>query len=226
MLLLAALFAVVGVLSWTLLDARAAATPAWRWPQDPSMFAVSGWSVSDQTLETGNGNTYVTRQYRPTDGGTPATVIVTTSQNVKTVYRAGADVPFLGSGYESAALPPEAIAAANGRNVSLLRQGGSGWLQVYAYGETHGQLGNGALGWGVAIFHTVLGQTTDYYLARVLVPSDGTDDVAVARRASQLADVLFPRIATWYAGQPSAAQPDLNRTPIRQSPGLNAPSLG
>src|SRR5262249_30273419 len=140
--------------------------------------------------ESANGNSYITRDYTAANGGR-AQFILTTSQNVKTVYRAGADVPFLGSGYQSVPLSAEANAAAHDRNVSLLRRGDSGWLQVYAYGETDGQFGNGAVGWGLAIFNTVVGRTTDYYLARVLVPADDTSDVAAVERASQLADVLF-----------------------------------
>lgn len=226
-LLLALLLTVAAGLSWSIVTARGATQQTARWPTDSTFFSVPGWAVSSPMLEKANGNSYVTRQYRALDGGTSATFTLTTSQNVKTVYRAGADVPFLGNGFEKVALPADAAAAAAGHNVSFLRRGADeGWLQVYAYGQGSGLTGNGVTGWGLAILDTVLGRNNDYYLLRVAVPT--TEPTAdLVGRASQLADELFPRVAAWYAGSgEAAAQPNLNNTPIRSPWSLNVPSIG
>jgi hypothetical protein len=84
------------------------------------------------------------------------------------------------------------------RGVSQMRRGEEGWLQLYAYGERRGLIGNGATGWAMAVFDTVIGQPRDYYLLRILVPTANNTPEAI-RRASEVADVLFPRVADWYA---------------------------
>jgi hypothetical protein len=224
MLWLSALLLAAAALTWVLVGSRPTTVTA-HWPAADDFFTTPGWSPSNATLEKANGNTYITRLYRPTDGGPSMTFTLTTGPSVKTVYRAGADVPFLGSGYESQPVPPKLQAAANGHGLSLLLRGDEGWLQVYAYGERRGLLGNGAVGWTLAVFDTVLGQPNDYYLVRLLAPTGTALDADTAQRAMQLADVLFPRVAGWYGEAAGvAAQPDLNGAPIGAPLRLNATS--
>jgi hypothetical protein len=183
--------------AWSL-EAAQPKIPVSRWPTDDSFYAVPGWSVSSPTIEAANGNTYITRRLQSADGASQLSFILTTSQSVKTVYRAGPDVPFLGSGYESVPVSPDLLAAGHGRGVSQVRRGDQGWLQVYAYGERRGLNGNGLLGWGLAVTDTVLGQPNDYYLLRVLAPTSSSAGDEI-KGAAEVADVLFPRVADWYA---------------------------
>jgi hypothetical protein len=162
----------------------------------------------------------MTRQYRSDADGSHVIFVLTTSENPKTVYRAGADVPFLGNGYENVPLSPDSAGFAKGRNLAYLRRGDDGWLQTYVFGERRGVIGNGVVGWGFAVLDTVLGRPDDYYLLRVMLSttSGAPQDV---QRAVSFADVLFPRIEEWYA-----AQPDLNRPPITPSSAVNTPFVG
>jgi hypothetical protein len=195
-LTLAAVFFVAAAAAWALQAAPPAQSS--RWPTDDSLYAVDGWRVSPPTVEAANGNIYLTRRYQPAEGGTPMTFIVTTSQSVKSVYRAGPDVPYLGSGYENVPLPAGLVRDGDHHQLSQVRRGNEGWLQVYAYGERRGLVGNGPVGWGLAVFDKVLGQPNDYYLMRVLVPVT-TVDIDTVQRAIGLSDVLIQRVAGWYA---------------------------
>jgi hypothetical protein len=200
LLILAAGFVIAAVIAWSLQAGQSIppGAPTSRWPTDNGFYAVPGWNVSGPNIEAANGNTYVTRRFERTDDGSQLTFILTTSQNVKTVYRAGPDVPFLGSGYESVPVSADLTRIAHQSGVSQVRRGDEGWLQVYAYGERRGLNGNGAVGWALAVFDSVLGQPKDYYLLRVLVPTGNNAPDAI-KRASDVADVLFPRVADWYA---------------------------
>ncbi len=195
--LLAALFVVAAAMTWSLQAAPQSAKATTRWPTDEGFYAVPGLSVSTDTVDVANGNTFITRHYQTADDATPLTFILTTSQNIKTVYRAGPDVPFLGSGYEGVPVPADLEREAHGWGVTQLRRGDSGWLQLYVYGERRGPKGIGVLAWGLGIFDTVIGQPNDYYLVRVLAPTTIGAHGAITR-AAELADVLFPRVVEWY----------------------------
>jgi len=56
----------------------------------------------------------------------------------------------------------------------------------------------GPLAWGLAELDALLDRPNDYFLARLLVPFTGSLEPADAAEAVSLADVLFPRLGTWY----------------------------
>lgn len=156
--------------------------PAPRWPTDDVVFAVPGWSVGPQDIQEANGVRYVTRQYERQVDDLTLSLVLSTSPEAKRIYRAGPEVPFLGNGYS---VEPTAGGG------FLAQRGAEAWLQVDAYGERRGLLGNGPLAWGLAVADTVIGEPNDYYLARVIGPA-GTDQAPV------LAEAVFPRLAGWY----------------------------
>jgi hypothetical protein len=163
-----------------------------RWPTSDALYRVGTWSTGPETLEFANGATFVTRAFfRPDAAPTTLTVVTNTSPKL---FLAGADVPFLGSGYEVSSLP------APGHYQALIASRGSSerWLVVYAYGERRGLLGNGPVAWCASVFDSVLARPNDYYKL-YLTSALNNDDAAVAQQASELADALFPRIAGWYA---------------------------
>jgi hypothetical protein len=188
-LILAAVF-VVGALLHMGIQAPAV-TGEPRWPRGETLLAVDGWQVSAPNADARPGITYVTYVYtRPSDGAQVSLVISTSPIN-KAIYRAGADVPFLGNGFEVMPAPP--AAQAPGRQAIVATRGDETWLQVSAYGERRGQLGNGTQAWAWTILDSVLGRPNDYYLLRLAAP-----DPALAPDVATLADQLFPRISTWF----------------------------
>jgi hypothetical protein len=60
-------------------------------------------------------------------------------------------------------------------------------------------LGNGLLPWTLAVLDGITGQPNDYYKLYLTVRTDQRDP-GVGRDVAELAGVLFPRIAAWYAG--------------------------
>jgi len=163
-----------------------------RWPTADALYAVPDWGVGPETLESANGATFVTRAYFRADAP-PTTLTVVTNTSPK-LFLAGADVPFLGSGYEVSSFQ------APGRYQALIAsRGEERWLVVYAYGERRGLLGNGPVAWGASVFDSVMALANDYYKLYLTSALTGNDDAAVAQQASQLADTLFPRISGWYA---------------------------
>jgi hypothetical protein len=170
-----------------------------RWPTDEAVFGVPGWQVGPASLEAANGDEYVTHTYEAADG-LEVIFVITTSPAAKRVYRAGPEVPFLGSGFSISAPPTDLLTPVSGRGALLARRGEESWLELDSYGERRGLLGNGILPWALAIGDTLLGRPNDYYLTRVMVPLDPVDPSAVERagRAQNLANVLFPRLAAWY----------------------------
>jgi hypothetical protein len=177
-----------------------------RWPTDEELFQVPGWQVSPQSVEFANSNVYVTRTY---DGQTEitATVAITSGDAAKRIYRAGPEVPLLSNGYTVTPIPAGLVARPQGESALIAHRNREAWLQLAAYGERRGLLGNGAMPWTLALADTVLGRSNDYYVLRVLVPLRSSDELSSqdASAASQLADVLFPRVAGWY-GQVSAGE--------------------
>jgi hypothetical protein len=186
-----------GAAGATAASAAAGSTPTARWPSDDATYAVPGWTVGDADVERLNGNVYLTRTYAR-DDGTTARFTLTTAPSGKTIYRAGADVPYLGTGYTVEPAPAAVTAAlAPGEGALVARGGGRAWLQIHAYGERRGLLGNGPAAWGWLAFDLLLGHQNAYYLARLVTayaPGEPTPSAAVA-----LAEALFPRIQAWYA---------------------------
>jgi hypothetical protein len=191
-LVLTALFVVAAVLLVGVSAPQVEAKP--RFPTDAAAYAVDGWTVSAESVEGRPGVLFITREFRHQDGS-QARLSVTTSPQAKLVYRAGADVPFLGNGYTVEPAPSDVVAAQANRTAQIARRGTDAWLQIATFGERRGVYGNGAIGWGLAVFDMVLGQPNDYYLARVLVPYQSES----AAHAVELTDTLFPRLAAFYA---------------------------
>jgi hypothetical protein len=159
-----------------------------RWPADSGLYAVSGWAVSPASVDASRpGLTIVSHTYSRPDGAR-ATLVVSTSPIAKAVYRAGAAVPFLGNGYTVETLP-----ASGAREALIARRTGEAWAQVAVYGEQRGQYASGAVAWTLSTVDSILGRSNDYYLARIVTPTDNIE------QAAQLADILFPRLEAFYA---------------------------
>jgi len=168
-----------------------------RWPRNEDLFNIERWVSGPETVEVVNGSTYVSRALHGPDG-TQATLTLVTNQNVK-VFAAGAEVPFLGSGYDVGPASSDLMLSAPGRQELVAQRGSERWLVIYTYGERRGLLGNGPVGWGLALFDGLLGSSNDYYKLYLTVPLTSYEAAATARQSAALADTLFPRIANWYS---------------------------
>jgi hypothetical protein len=154
--------------------------------------AVNGWQASDASLSLANGNAYLVRSYER--GGAALTFELTTGPTGKNIYRAPAEVPYLGNGYTVEAAPPSVTdRLAPSESAFVARSGARAWLEVHAYGERRGVIGNLVAGWALVAFDLVLGRSNDYYLERVVAPLDAGPAAAV-----DLAHSLFPRVSAWY----------------------------
>jgi hypothetical protein len=193
-LVLAAVFAVGLAVYWG--GNGAEQSLANRWPTEESVYGVDGWVVGDPSVSQAHGVSYVSRTYTRADRQT-AVLSVATSSSAKAIYRAGAEVPFLGSGYAVDAPPPDAIPSAPGRSALVVRHGNQAGAVLYVYGERRGALGNGPLAWALVGVDAVLGRSNDYYLATVLVPYDSGSRMVRADFVA-LADAVLPRLAAWY----------------------------
>jgi hypothetical protein len=163
------------------------------WPIEDSAFHVDGWVVSPATTELTNSIEYVTRQYRRLGDGATVTLTVSTSPASKRIYRTGPEVPFLGSGYTVEGTPQ-----ATRWGALMAHRGDDTWLQLHTYGERRGQFGNGLQAWGFSVMDTLLGNSNDYYIARIVALLPQIDS-ASEEAAVQLADGVFPRLADWYS---------------------------
>lgn len=172
-------------------------TGAARWPTEDAVYRVDEWAMGPLAVESAHGVHHVMRTYHRADGSS-ATLAISTSPEAKRIYRAGADVPFLGSGYSVDPAPPSIVTPAAGYGALLVRREGELGLLLHAAGERRGLLGNGALGWGAAVLDAAVGGPNHYYLVRLLVPLDQLDSPHAAE-AIKLVETLFPRLATWYA---------------------------
>jgi hypothetical protein len=164
---------------------RATANP--RWPTSDALFTVDGWMSGAEHVDYANGATFVSRTFVRSDAA-PSTLTVVTNTSPK-LFVAGAEVPFLGTGYD--------VSPVDGRQALIASRGSERWLVVYAYGERRGLVGGGFMGWGLALFDGVFGRPNDYYKL-YLTTALGENDSA--QQSVELADALFPRIANWYAG--------------------------
>ncbi len=184
----AALYAVLG-------DPLGAGTA--RWPLADSFYAVEPWTVGPQVDDSNNGTGVVSRVLRHPSGAS-ATLSIVSNQAPK-IYGPGAEVPFLGNGYTVPAMPPD-VATLQGEGVQALvaTRGTERWLVMFAYGERRGLLGNGPLAWVLALGDGVLGRPNDYYKLYLAARTD-TAPASADQQVADLAHVLFPRIAAWYA---------------------------
>jgi hypothetical protein len=175
--------------------AAAASTGSWPAGADPA-YAVTGWAAGPIVVTHDHGVDFVSSTYRSLDG-TVGYLTLATSTDAKRVYRAGAEVPLLGSGYSvealvSGQLPPGASGTA------LVARKDAENLLVYAtYGERRGLVGNGIAGWALVVLDGLLGRPNDYFMLTLTLPVR-SDDVRALTRAAGLADELFPRLARWY----------------------------
>jgi hypothetical protein len=161
-------------------------------PRWPSEVAVAGWSAGPESVDTSRpGVVLVTRTLTRADG-MRATFVLTTSPNVKAVFRAGAAVPFLGNGYSVEPAPQ-----GGNREAFIARRGNEAWLQIAVYGERRGQFGSGVIGWSLATLDSMLARPNDYYLARIVAPYDDNGSEAAAAAAA-LANSIFPQLAEFY----------------------------
>jgi hypothetical protein len=184
--------------SWLLANISVSYEAGPRWPADGDVYAIDGWTVGPATVDTSRpGLAMISHQY--TQERTRATVVLTTSPNAKAIFRAGAAVPFLGSGYSIEPAPADLVPEAGSREAFVARRGNEAWLQLSIYGERRGQFGSGVIGWALSIVDAQLGRANDYYLARIVVPFDEGDRSATQRSVA-LADSLFPRLAGYYGG--------------------------
>jgi len=173
-----------------------AAAGAARWPNVDAWFAVDHWTSGAERVEYANGATFITRSFRGPNAATAELTIVT-KPNAK-LFGSGAELPFLGNGYEVGPAPASLVPPAPGREGLIARRGAERWLVVYAYGERRGLLGNGAMGWTMAIVDGLLGRPNDYYKLYLMTRTLDVDELS-ARESAKLAETLFPRIADWYA---------------------------
>ncbi|MBV9355836.1 MAG: exosortase-associated EpsI family protein [Chloroflexi bacterium] len=163
-------------------------------PRVPSeaVLTVDGWQAGDALVNLANGNAYLVRSYARQ--GAPLTFELTTGPTGKTVYRASPTVPYLGNGYTVEAAPASVTdRLAPGESAFVARSVARAWLEVHAYGERRGVVGNLIAGWALVAFDLLLGRPNDYYLERVVAPLDADPAGAV-----ELAHGLFPRVSAWY----------------------------
>ena len=194
------LIGVLAVGGWllTLIDGTRVADAAPRWPTDDGLYAVGDWITGPPVIEPRYGTQLVSRRYQRADG-TQALLALWASPEAKRIYRAGPEVPFLGSGHAVDPAPPSLVPPAPGREAMTVRgDNNEAWLLLHTYGERRGLLGNGAFGWSMVALDATLGRPNDYYKAFVLAPlrSSAASDV---QEVVLLADTLFGRLASWYA---------------------------
>jgi hypothetical protein len=181
-------------------EPRGVGTP--RWPVADELYNVQPWAVGRESVEDNTNNAgpitpLVTREFRRADGGT-ATLSIISNQAPK-LYGAGAEVPFLGSGYTVEAAPADlAPVVGDGVGALVAQRGTEQWLVMYAYGERRGLLGNGPLPWTLAVFDGILGRPNDYFKLFLTARADQLDR-RITSDVAELAHTLFPRIAAWYA---------------------------
>jgi hypothetical protein len=167
-----------------------------RWPATDAVFAVPGWSPGPEHVEHIDGYTFVSRSLKGPLSET-ATLTIVADQTAK-LFGAGAEVPFLGSGYDVTPLPTELAPTARGLDGLVAQRADERWLVLYAYGERRGLLGNGPVGWSTAVADGVIGRDNDYFKIYLMTPISELDS-RDALAAVQLANTLFPRIVGWYA---------------------------
>src|SRR6266705_2595797 len=117
-LILAALLS-AGALAFSAVPRPLAPPPSW--PADEEFFAVGGWSSPPALSERINDTQIITRDYLA--GGASARLVLKTGTSAKTIYRAGPEVPFVGSGFSVTPVPTGAVAGLNGAGGLLAERG-------------------------------------------------------------------------------------------------------
>ena len=192
------LIAVLAAGTWLLATATPPRVPAAaRWPTDEKVYAAGGWTAGPPTVEHASG-AYAVRRDFVDAAGTVAHLVVVTSTEAKSVYRVGAEVPFLGSGYTVDPAPPSLVPPAPGRRALLARREDDRWLILTAMGERRGLVGNGVYGWTLVALDAMAGRANDYVRLHLLIPFDRLD-ADQGRAVAALGDTLFARLASWYA---------------------------
>lgn len=169
-----------------------------RWPVADALYAAPNWTAGPATVEAANDVSFVSRNYAHREG-TSATLVLATSPEAKRIYRAGADVPYLGSGYTIGPSPDSLIPTASGLGAFVARREDRAWLVMHTAGERRGLAGHGALRWAPVVLDAALGRPNDYYRVSLTIPFERPDAPAV-REAVTLASTVFPRLVAWYAG--------------------------
>jgi hypothetical protein len=168
-----------------------------RWPTEDAVYTVPGWTTRPADAENVWSVYTIVRPYSGS-ANTTAELVLRTSPDAKRIYRIGAELPFQGSGYTVQAAPRDLVPPAPGRDAFIVQRDGKQGLLLYAYGERRGLLGNGLPAWGLAGLDAALGYANDYYLMSIFLPIDQLES-PVVQDAVALADLLFPRLAAWYA---------------------------
>jgi hypothetical protein len=190
-----------------------------QFPSDDAVYQLAGWEVGALQVHEFSDpepGAIVQRAYRH-GGGTTARLVVwiVPQPYAKTLLRKGPDRDFLGAGYLAEAAPATVAPPAHG-SARILRRGDETWLLFSAYGERRGLLGEGlpdqARAWVWAEADALLDRPNQYFMARLQVPlSAGPSSAGPAPaapptplhparlEATRLAEVLFARLAGWYA---------------------------
>jgi hypothetical protein len=173
-----------------------------RWPGAEVDLHAAGWSAGQFSIDQDSTQTaIVSRVFKSSESGVAARMTVVTSGSPK-LYAAGAEVPFLGTGYQVETPGQELVPTRSPVKALVARRGTEQWLVLYAYGERRGLLGNGPLAWSLAISDGLLGRENDFYKLYLLVPADQVDP-HLGLEAANLADSIFPQVANWYASAPA-----------------------
>jgi hypothetical protein len=174
------------------------------WPASDSVYEVDGWSMQPAIVEADanpqQSLAIVQRAYWRA-GENPATFVLWTQPQpqAKTLLRKGPDRDFLGAGYTSAPAPAELAASQPGRGALIARRGDDdAWLVLYTYGDRRGLVSMDLMAWVFAESDAFFDLPNDYFLARILVPFNASVASPPIAQATSLADVLFPRLASWY----------------------------
>ena len=189
---------IVGALELVVSGGSASAASDTSWPAggDPA-YSVAGWSAGPIAIENRPYVDLVSRTYLRADG-TIAYLTLATTTNAKHIYRAGAEVPLLGTGYSVETLVSGALPSGTNRTALVARKDNETLVIYAAYGERRGLVGNGLAGWAFVVLDGLLGRPNDYFKLTLTVPAR-PDDARGLATAAALADELFPRLARWYA---------------------------
>jgi hypothetical protein len=172
-----------------------------RWPDSNVTLEASEWSTGPLSIQQNSSQTaIVSRSFQNQNGATAVLSIVSSAE--PKLYAAGAEVPFLGTGYAVQTPGRDLVPTDDHLNALLARRGAEQWLVLYAYGERRGLLGNGPGAWGMAIFDGITGHDNDYYKLYLATRADNLDP-QLGQGVANLARAVFPQVAEWYATPPS-----------------------
>ncbi|MBV9172328.1 MAG: hypothetical protein JOZ81_19820 [Chloroflexi bacterium] len=172
-----------------------------RWPGSDVHLEAENWSTGPLSVDQASTDTAIVSRVFSSQSGATATLSLVTSGTPK-LYAAGAEVPFLGSGYQVETPSRDLVPADDNVRALVARRGAEEWLVLYAYGERRGLLGNGALAWGFAVLDGLAGRQNDYYKMYLVAGVEELDATA-GRDVAKLAGAIFPQVARWYAGTPA-----------------------